>query len=106
MTRATPPSAESTDAAVGITVRIPGPLREMTDGRAEIGMEAGTVGEALERLVAWYPRLRRHLRDEGGALRDHVNVFVNEDDARYAGGDAAKLSPADVVTVVPSIAGG
>ena len=91
---------------VRVPVRVPGPLRELADGRAEVEVEAGTVGESLDAVLAAHPGLRRHVRDEGGALRDHVNVFLNEEDIRYLGGEATAVAAGDVVTVVPSIAGG
>lgn len=87
-------------------VRIPGPLRELADGADEVAVEAVTVGAALDRLVERHPRLQRHLRVEGGGLRDHVNVFLNEEDIRFAGGEDARVAPGDAITIVPSIAGG
>lgn len=87
-------------------VRIPGPLRELADGADEVAVEAVTVGAALDRLVERHPRLQRHLRVEGGGLRHHVNVFLNEEDIRFAGGEDARVAPGDAITIVPSIAGG
>lgn len=89
-----------------VPVRVPGPLRELADGRAEVVVEAATVGEALDALLETHPGLRRHVRDEAGALRSHVNVFLNEEDIRYLAGETTEVENGDVVTVVPSIAGG
>lgn len=88
------------------TIRIPGPLRGLAGGAGEVAVEAPTVGDALDDLVRLHPGLGRHLRTEAGTLREHINVYVNEDDVRYLDGEATPLEPGDTVTVVPSIAGG
>lgn len=64
------------------------------------------VSQVLDALAADHPALVRRLRDETGALRRHVNVFVGEEDVRWAGGAAAPVRPGDVVLVLPSVAGG
>ena len=56
--------------------------------------------------MAAYPVLRRHIFDDRGALRGHVNVFLNEDDVRFRQGLETPLRKDDVVTIVPSVAGG
>ena len=105
-------TGSGTDAGVdprapdAVTVRIPGPLRSLTDGSEEIGLAAGTVEGALEALVARHPGLRRHLLTDDGAVRDYVNLFVDEEDVRYLDGVGTPLRPGQVVTIVPSIAGG
>lgn len=88
------------------TIRIPGALQGLADGAGEVAVEGSTVGGALDALCGRHPALRRHLRTEAGALREHVNVYLNEDDIRYLAGESTRLAPGDVVTVVPSIAGG
>lgn len=92
--------------AAPVLIRIPGPLRDLAGGVAEVDVTGGTVGAALDDLVARHPRLRRHIRTESGGLREHVNVYLNEDDIRYLGGEATPVAAGDAVTVVPSIAGG
>jgi sulfur-carrier protein len=87
-------------------VRIPVALRGLADGLGEIEVPAGTVGEVLEEVVRRHPGLRRHFRTDDGALRQHVNVFVNEEDIRHLAGEATAVGAGDAVTVVPSIAGG
>jgi sulfur-carrier protein len=87
-------------------VRIPGPLRPLTDGAGDVEVAGATVGAVLEDLVRRHPGLLRHLRSEHGALREHVNVYLNEDDIRYLDGEATVVSAGDTITVVPSIAGG
>jgi sulfur-carrier protein len=87
-------------------IRIPGPLRGMAGGESDVAVEAETVGGALTALVRRHPALQRHLRTEAGALRAHVNVYLNQDDIRALDGEATRLGQGDMITVVPSIAGG
>ena len=87
-------------------LRIPAPLQPLAQGTAELRTNAGTVGDALAELVRQFPALKRHLYDDAGNLRGFVNVYLNEEDARYVGGDAAAVQADDVITIVPSVAGG
>lgn len=100
----TPSPAGSKPVRVG--VRIPGPLRPLSSGADEVAVTAKTVGDALDAVMAMHPGLRRHLRAEDGSLREHVNVFRNEDDVRYLDGERTAVTEGDTVTIVPSIAGG
>jgi sulfur-carrier protein len=89
-----------------VTVQIPPPLRPFADGAAEVAVEAGTVGEALERLGAdRAPLLARILTPEG-ELRPYVNVFVGERNARHLEGLQTPLADGDVVAIIPAVAGG
>ncbi|HUG39644.1 MAG TPA: MoaD/ThiS family protein [Longimicrobiales bacterium] len=92
--------------AAVVVVRIPGPLRELSGGAAEVPASGRTVRAVLDDLVARHPRLRRHLRREGGGLREHVNVYVNEEDVRFLRGEKTPVSDGDALTLVASIAGG
>lgn len=94
------------DMRARVAVRLPGPLRELAGGAVAVAVEAATVGEALDALVARHPGLRRHLWTDDGSLREHVNVFLNEEDIRSGAGEASRVAEGDEVTVVPSIAGG
>ncbi len=87
-------------------VRIPGPLRELAGGIAELTVAAGTIAGALDDLLLRHPGLRRHVRTEAGALREHVNIFRNDQDIRFLNGEATVLEEGDDITIVPSIAGG
>lgn len=91
---------------MGVVVRIPGALRDVAGGSGEVRGAGGTVGAVLDDVVARHPGLRRHLRDEQGALREHVNVYLNDDDIRWLQGERTPVAPGDALTVVPSIAGG
>jgi len=94
------------DTAVRVRVSIPTPLRDEAGGAAVLDVDAETVRDALEALAAEHPSLSRHLFDEHGALREHVNTFVNEHEARALEGLDTRLKEGDEVAIVPSIAGG
>jgi len=87
-------------------IRIPTPLRTYAGGESEVTVRAGTVGDAMTELVQRYPQLQRHLYTDDGALRNFVNVFLNDEEVRYLGGDRTALAEQDTITIVPSIAGG
>ncbi len=89
---------------MSITLLLPYALREYTDGVAELTMSAASVEDALARLVARYPRLRRHLFEERGGVRGHVRLYVNEDEVNDP--HARTVEDGDTIMIVPSIAGG
>lgn len=91
---------------MNVTVRLPAPLRPYADGRDAVVVGGRTVGEALGALVERYPVLRRHLYADDGRLRAYVNVYLNEEDVRHLEGEATVVAEGDVLTIVPSIAGG
>jgi molybdopterin converting factor small subunit len=86
-------------------IKIPTPLRPFTANQAQVSVNGGTVGEALNDLTSQYPELRQHLFN-GGELRNFVNVFLGEEDIRFLGGLETELTSADSLRIIPSIAGG
>jgi len=91
---------------MAVTVFIPTALRQFTGDRAEVSVEAGTVGEALERVMGEHAELRRHLYGEQNALRNFVNVYVNDEDIRHAQRLETPVKDGDTVSIIPAIAGG
>jgi adenylyltransferase/sulfurtransferase len=87
-------------------ILIPTPLRQFAGKNDQVTVEAATVGEALDKLTSEHGDLRRHLFNDEGKLRSFVNVYVNDDDIRYLDRDKTSLKGEDVVSIVPSIAGG
>jgi adenylyltransferase/sulfurtransferase len=87
-------------------VLIPTPLRAYTDQQDTVEVDGATVGELLSSLTSRYGDLRRHLYSDEGKLRSFVNVYVNDDDIRYLEREATALKPGDVISIVPSVAGG
>jgi molybdopterin converting factor small subunit len=93
---------------MSVEVLLPGALADLAGGarRLAVTPEAGTVGGLLDALAAEHPRLARRIRDETGALRRFVNVYVDGEDVRWDGGVAAAVPDGAVVQVLPSVAGG
>ena len=89
-----------------ITVMIPTPLRPFTDNRPSVAVDGGSVGEALKDLCGQYGALQRHLYTDNGSLRSFVNIYVNDEDIRYLQKEATPVAEKDVISIIPSIAGG
>jgi sulfur-carrier protein len=87
-------------------VAIPTPFRRFTGGEAGFECSAANLPELLDQLESHFPELKRHLRDESGALRPFLSVYVNEEDIRFLGGNQYRFQEGDEVMLVPSIAGG
>jgi molybdopterin converting factor small subunit len=88
-------------------IHIPTPLRVYTDKQDTVGVEASTVGEALDALTSRHPDLRKHLYSDEGKLRAFVNVYLNDEDIRYLPEkEATRVNGGDDLSIIPSIAGG
>ncbi len=86
---------------------IPTPLRVYAGQQEAVAIDATTVGDALSRLTAAHPDLRKHLYSSDGKLRSFVNIYLNDDDIRYLPEkEATPVSEADSLSIIPSIAGG
>jgi molybdopterin converting factor small subunit len=94
----------------GVRIILPGVLRELANGLSEIvapvGGEATSLRTVLDAVVLTRPQLDVRIRNETGALRRHVNVFVDGQDVRSLGGLDVLVGPDTVVHILPSIAGG
>jgi molybdopterin converting factor small subunit len=88
------------------TVIIPTPLRKFTNQTARLHVEAGTVGEIIERLTLDFPELKKHLLDPQGSLRSFVNIFAGDDDIRDLQKEKTPVNASTVISIVPAIAGG
>ena len=91
---------------MAVTVRVPGPLRRLTNGSAEVGVDGATVGEVLQHLEASYPGFRARLYDDSGSLRQFINIYVNDSDIRFGQGLDTPVSERDELSIVPAVAGG
>ena len=91
---------------MAITIEIPTAFRRFTEGSPKVDSCGATVAEALNDLTARFPALSRHVRDEQGQIRQFLNVYLNEEDIRFLGGESSPLKDGDRVLLVPSIAGG
>lgn len=87
-------------------VRIPTPLRKLTNNEELVEVHAATVGEAFAELQSRYPGIQERLLDEQGAVRRFVNVYVNEEDIRFLQNQQTPLKDGDEISIIPAIAGG
>ena len=87
-------------------ILIPTPLRPYTDNQDTVEADGQTVGDLLHALTARHPGLRRHLYADDGRLRSFVNVYVDDEDMRYLQREATALQGSEVISIVPSVAGG
>lgn len=91
---------------MAVKVMIPTPLRQYTERKDAVEIEASSVADALQRLTAQFDGLRKHLYNDEGKLRSFVNIYLNDEDIRYLQKDQTPVNPNDVISIVPSIAGG
>ena len=87
-------------------VRIPTPLRKLTNNEELVEINAGTIGAAITELQRKFPGIQERLVDEAGAVRRFVNVYVNEEDIRFLQNLQTPLKDGDEVSIIPAIAGG
>ena len=91
---------------MGVKVVIPTPLRQYTERKDSVLAEGKTVEEVLHDLTTQYGDLRKHLYSEDGKLRSFVNIYRNDEDIRYLERERTPVKETDVLSIVPSIAGG
>ena len=89
-----------------VKVIIPTPLRQYAEKKESLEVHAKTVAEALGAITSQYGDLRKHLYNDEGKLRSFVNIYVGDEDIRFLQKDQTPLKENDVISIVPSIAGG
>ncbi len=89
-------------AELTVQVRIPAPLRRFAGDAGVVNLEATDVGEAVRQLEG----VRERVLDERGALRRHVNVFVNGESVKFLDGLETTLKDGDEVAIIPAVSGG
>jgi sulfur-carrier protein len=87
------------------TVQIPTPMRDQSDGLAEVTVTSGTVRECLAALIATHPGLASKLFD-AGKLRPFVNVFVDDEDIRFLDDLDTAVGEKQTIALIPAVAGG
>ncbi len=88
------------------TVRIPTPLRKLTNNQELVEVHGSTVGEVIAELQQRFPGIQERLVDEKGEVRRFVNVYVNEEDIRFLQNQQTPLKDGDEISIIPAIAGG
>lgn len=91
---------------MGVTVRIPTPLRRMTGGADKVEIDVSDLSQMIDRLESDYPGFKERLLDEDGELRYFVNIYVNGEDIRFDQGLRTSIKSGDEISIVPAVAGG
>lgn len=91
---------------MAIQVRIPAPLRKLTNEQELVPAEGATIGDILDNLNTSFPGLFERICDESGNVRRFVNIFVNDEDIRFLQEKATPVKEGDEISIVPAIAGG
>jgi sulfur-carrier protein len=91
---------------VAVEVRIPTVFRKFTEGQSVVELEPGTVRELIGQLEARWPQMKGQIVTENGELHRFVNVYVNDEDARYLDKLNTRVGEGDTVSLLPSVAGG
>jgi molybdopterin converting factor small subunit len=90
------------------TFVIPGPLRELADGRSEVRLDgsAGSIRDALHLLGRDYPKVHDRIVTELGEVRPHINIFIDGDSFRDVGGLSAPVRNGAEILILPAVSGG
>ena len=88
------------------TIRIPTPMRKLTNDQELVEVDAISVGAAIVELQSRFPGIKERLMDDTGEVRRFVNVYVNEEDIRFLQNQQTPLKDGDEVSIIPAIAGG
>jgi len=89
-----------------VRVRVPTPLRKLTNGVDEVNAQGNNVRALVEDLERNFPGIKERICDESGKIRRFVNVYVNGDDIRFLQNLETSLKEGDSISIVPAIAGG
>jgi molybdopterin converting factor small subunit len=91
-----------------VTFHIPGALREFTAGKSRVQIEhsPATLSEALSALWTLYPGVRDRIATEQGQVRQHINIFIGQENIRYTGGLASPIPAGAEISIVPAVSGG
>jgi molybdopterin synthase sulfur carrier subunit len=91
---------------MSVTVRIPTPLRRVTNGQDKASVDAGTLDEVIASLESQFPGVKARLCDDSGEIRNFVNIYVNGEDVRFLHGLSTAAKAGDEISIVPAVAGG
>ena len=91
---------------MGVIIEIPSALKEYVNNQDEVEVDGSSVVEALDSLCTQFPELKPNLFEEDGIVRKFINIYINDDDIRYADCIKSMLKEGDSIQIVPSVAGG
>jgi molybdopterin synthase sulfur carrier subunit len=91
---------------MSVTVRIPTPLRRVTNGQDKASVDVGTLDQIIGSLESQFPGVKARLCDDSGEIRNFVNIYVNGEDVRFLEGLGTATKAGDEISIVPAVAGG
>ena len=91
---------------MSVKIVLPTALARHTDGKKSFDSQANNLPSLLAEFDAKFPALAQNVKDDNGKLRRFINVYVNDEDIRFLGGDTHQFEDGDEVMLIPSIAGG
>ena len=91
---------------MGILVRVPTPLRRLTNNQDKVEVDAASIAEFIDCMEGEYPGFKDRLLDESGELRYFVNIYLNGEDVRFLQGTETSTKSGDEISIVPAVAGG
>ncbi len=91
-----------------VTFHLPPVLQELTEGRRQVVVETSVSNLADVLAILWtrYPGVRDRIADEQGYVREHINIFIGEENVRYTGGLATQINSSCEISIVPAVSGG
>lgn len=91
---------------MSIKVVLPTAFTRHTDGKKQLDSDAENLPALLAEIDRTFPALASQIKDENGKLRKFINIYINDEDIRFLGGDSYRFQEGDEVMLIPSIAGG
>ncbi len=91
---------------MSVEIIIPTPLRQYAENRDSVKLSGQNIGGLLNNLMQKFPNMKKHLFSEDGQIRNFVNVYVNDAHIRYLENSETQLKEGDVISIIPSVAGG
>ncbi|GGU07790.1 MULTISPECIES: MoaD/ThiS family protein [Actinomadura] len=89
-----------------VSVRIPTILRTYTGGESEVKAEGTTLRAVVADLEASYSGISARILDDAGKIRRFVNVYVGDEDVRFAEGLDTPTPEGAQISIIPAVAGG
>ena len=89
-----------------VKVRIPTPLRSLTNGEEEVTVEGKSIQEVIDNLETNFGGFKERLCDENGQIRRFINFYLNDEDIRFKDNQETTVNDGDQISIVPAIAGG
>jgi molybdopterin synthase sulfur carrier subunit len=91
---------------MSVKVFLPAAFTRHTDGRKQFESVAPNLPGLLADIDQSFPALSTQIKDENGKLRRFINIYINDEDIRFLGGETYAFQEGDEVMLIPSIAGG